>query len=152
MNETQKMIPLPDGKRAGIKLSDATWQAIELLAEKRGQTWREWCAAAIEATPDSGNLTAAVRDAAMSELLAATVFGGRVDDLAAMEANVFTRNHGVLDDEGIAPCQTMARGESDFGGFAILFGADDEGRDFLAVRNGLRGGAHFVTVIEKDVA
>lgn len=148
MIEIQRKIPLSSGKRFGLKLTETTWQAIDFLAEKRGKTWREWCASVIEdIAEDEKNLTAIIRDTAMDQLLSETVFNfERAGELESMANNAFTENHGVVDDNGIAPYLASAVGQSDFGGFSIIFGVDSDGSDYLAVRNGLRGGVHFVTV------
>ncbi len=147
MIETQRMIPLFNGKRTGIKLTNATWKAIELLAERRGKTWREWCAEVIDTAPQDVNITAVVRDEAIDQLMTETILSDeRASDLELMASNLFTRNNGILDDETIKPYLAAAKGQSDFGGFSIIFGCDQDGADYLAVRNGLRGGVHFVMV------
>lgn len=150
VEQKMRTLEVLDGKRTGIRLDEATWQAIDWLAERRGKKWAQWASEVIQRKPTADNMTAVVREAAMNELLSETIFAERANDLAAMDGNVYTRNHGVVDDDGLRSYQDLARGESDFGGFAILFGVDDEGRDFLAVRNGLRGGVHFVTVLERN--
>lgn len=65
MKSIQRMLPLGDGKRTGVKLDTATWQAIDWLAGQQGQTWQEWCLSIIKSIDESENATAAIRAAAM---------------------------------------------------------------------------------------
>lgn len=148
MDAVQRMVPLEGGKRAGVKLDHATWQAIDWLSEQSGRTWQQWCAKVITATPDTKNATAAVRAAAMDGLLVATVFAGRGEHLDAMEANVLTRRCAMLNDEQLgAFLQTATvQGQSDFNAFTVIFGQDENEEDFLIARNGMRDGLHFATL------
>jgi predicted DNA-binding ribbon-helix-helix protein len=149
METTQRMVPLVGGGRCGIKLDQATWQAIEWLAKRQGKSWQQWCANIIESTQEGENTTAAVRANAMSGLLTATVFEDRADQHAAMEQHPIMRNSGTLNDRQFDEATRTAtiQGWSDFGGFAIGFGHDEHGQDCVWVKNGLRNGLHFAFVV-----
>jgi predicted DNA-binding ribbon-helix-helix protein len=148
MDTVQRMVPLDAGKRAGVRLDQATWQAIDWLADQSGKTWQQWCAKVIAATPDSKNATASVRVAAMDGLLCSTVFAGRGESLDAMEANLLTRRSSMLNDEQLSAFLETAtvHGQSDFVAFTTMFGQDENGEDFLIVRNSMRDGLHFATL------
>lgn len=149
MDATQRMVPLESGKRTGIKLDQAAWQAIDWLAERQGVTWQKWCAQIIAAAPEGENLTASVRSAAMDALVVETVFGGRGQDLAAMAANPLLRSSGTLSDQQLEEILSGAtiQGSSDFGGFTVSFGHDEHGQDCVWIKNGLRGWPHFAFVV-----
>lgn len=150
MEATQRMVPLEGGKRTGIKLDQATWQAIDWLAQQEGKAWQQWCASVIASTPESENITAAVRASAMNGLLAKTIFGeDRAEEIAAMERHSLMRYSGILNDEQFEKEMrgATAQGWSDFGGFAIGFGHDGHGQDCVWVKNGLRNGSHFAFVV-----
>ncbi len=149
MEVSQRMIPLEGGKRTGVRLDNATWQAIDWLAQQAGKSWQQWCAMVIDRTPEDQNATAAVRTAAMDGLLAATVFQDRSSQIAAMESHPMMQNSGVLDDRQFEDVMAGAnvQGWSDFGGYAIGFGQDDFDQDCVWVKNGLRNGLHFAFVL-----
>jgi predicted DNA-binding ribbon-helix-helix protein len=146
---TQRMIGLGDGRRTGIKLDRATWKAIEFVAAQLGTTWRKWCAEIIETTPTGRNVTAAIRSAAIECLLRGTILDpDRGEHLAAMERNSLMRDSCMHTDETLNEALEKAtvHGSGDEGGYGILFGVDEFGRDFVVIKNGLRDGLHFALV------
>jgi len=150
MEATQRMVPLDDGKRTGIKLDSATWRAIDWLAVQEGKTWQQWCATVVAATSDSENTTAAVRAAAVDGLLVKAVFGeDRAEQMAAMERHPLMRDSGTLNDDQFEQVMRGAavQGWSDFGGYAIGYGYDENGQYCTWVKNGLRAGLHFAFVV-----
>ena len=137
------------GKRTGIKLDLATWQAIEWLSGQAGKTWQQWCAKIIESTPADQNVTASVRAAATKALVMATVFSERRgDDLTAMENNALMRNSAALNDSRrrLMLLDATVHGSCDFGCFVIKFGQNEHGRDFVLVENKMRDEQHFILV------
>lgn len=65
----QRMLRLPNGKRMPVRLDDATWRAVDWLAKQAHKQWSEWCAAVIAASPDTNNVTAEIRAAAMKAVM-----------------------------------------------------------------------------------
>lgn len=148
----QRMLGLEGGRRVPIKLDAPTWQAIEWLATRTNSTWQEWCANAIARTDDGENMTATIREAAMSGLLKESVFADREEQIAAMELHPLMKNSGILDDHQLAEILKKARvaGHADFGGFSVRFGMDEHFQDCVWIENGLRGGPHFAFSLPVD--
>ena len=65
-----------------------------------------------------------------------------------MDTNHLVSNNAATNDKQFQSFMSSAtvQGESDFGGFKIIFGFDQRGNDFLAVHNGMREGLHFITI------
>jgi predicted DNA-binding ribbon-helix-helix protein len=148
-----RTLELAGTKRTGIRLDSTTWQAIDWIAEKQGKKWSEWARGIIQNHPDADNMTAVIREAAMNELLMATVLGpDRGQDLAALEANTLTRNSAMLDDRQLDDFMKTAtiQGESDFVAFRVIFGHDEYGADFLVIKNAMRDALHFATLAAED--
>ncbi len=145
----QKNIPLTGGKRAGLKLDEATWRAIEWTNEQTGKDWKKWCADIIESTPKDENVTAAVRAAAMDALLYENIMEGRAESMAAMSAHPLMRDSAMLDDARLEEILVRAtvQGTADFDGFKVLFGHDEHGQDCVWIKNGLRNGLHFAFIV-----
>lgn len=137
-----------EGKRRGIKLDGGTWQTIDWLASERGVKWaelaREWAG---ESTDE--NLTRVIRAAAINEFLLATVLKERGPDLSAMHASPLMRDSAALSDAQLDKILKSAtvQGESDFGGFAVMFGQDEHGQDCVWIKNGLRDRQHFAFIV-----
>jgi predicted DNA-binding ribbon-helix-helix protein len=146
---TLKMVPTAGGKRAAIRLDNSTWQAVEWLANRDGATWQQWCAKVIAANPDSDNVTAAVRSAAMDGLLNATIFDDRAEQLAAMAEHPLLKDSAAISDAQLDAILSTAniQGSSDFSGFAVIFGQDEYGQDCVWIKNGLRNHLHFSFVV-----
>jgi predicted DNA-binding ribbon-helix-helix protein len=149
MEAMQRMVPLEGGKRAGIKLDGPTWQAIEWLAARDNKTWQQWCAAVITTTPSSQNTTAAIREAAMDDLLSSAIFEGRGAQLEVMAEHPLMKDSAVLSDQQLAKILSGAtvQGWNDFGGFSIGFGHDEYGQSCIWVKNGLRDHQHFAFLV-----
>lgn len=145
MKVIQRMVPLSAGKRTGLKLDRATWEAVDWLVARRGVSWQEWCRSIIESAPAGDNTTGTIRAAAMDELLSATVFAERDEQLELMTKHPLMRDSGVLNDEQFTDIMKTATvlGSTDFGGFSVGFGQDDASQDCIWIRNGLRDGLHF---------
>jgi len=144
----QRTLTTAPRKRAAIKLDDPTWQAVEWLARERGQTWQEWCKQVLVEVTGDENMTAALREAAMSGLLGATIFPNlhhRAEQLALQESHVLMRNSAPIDDKLFKSTLKHAKvhGGSDFGGFEVLFGFDEHGIDCIWIKNRMRDGLHF---------
>jgi len=112
---TQRMLALLSGKRISMKLDDATWQAIDWLAEQCGKSWQDWCSRTLANMDEGENMTAALREAAMSGLMEETIFADRAGQLEAMELHPLMRNSAALNDQQLeeilskarmAPCKT----------------------------------------------
>lgn len=152
MDTTQRMVPLEGGRRAGIKLDKAAWQAIDWLSAQEGKTWQQWCAKVIECIPEGINVTAAVRTAAMDALVFETIVGERGESLAAMADHPLLKDSGTLNERQLDAVMKHAQvqGWSDFGGFSIYFGHDEHGQDCVWIKNGLRNGLHFAFVLSSS--
>jgi predicted DNA-binding ribbon-helix-helix protein len=149
MKITQRMLPLGGGKRTGIKLDPATWQAIDWLAGQKGQTWQEWCGAIVHATSGDENITAAIRAAAMDGILMETILGNRattIDSIA--DEHPLLRYSAMMNDKELAEhmhkreCQIY--GSEELGGFTVHAGKDEFGRYCLWIENQLKGGLSLV--------
>jgi hypothetical protein len=143
MKVIQRMLPLGDGKRSGIKLDAPTWQALDWLAEQKGQTWREWCLAIVLATPEEENITAAIRAAAMDGILMETILANRattIDSIA--DEHPLLRYSAMMNDKELAEhmrrhdCQIY--GSEELGGFTVHAGKDEWGRYCLWIENQLK--------------
>lgn len=144
----QRTLTVTTGKRASIKLDQPTWQAVEWLARQRGQTWQDWCKQVLAEVTGDDNMTAAVREAAMADLLGATIFPDlqdRAEQLALQENHALMRNAAPIDDQLLKSTLKRAKvqGGSDFGGFEVLFGFDEQGTDCIWIKNRIAGGLHF---------
>lgn len=145
---TQRMLTGVTGKRSSVKLDQPTWQAIDWLAGRRGQSWQDWCNSVLANVTDDDNQTATLREAAMAGLLGATIFPDlqdRAEQLALQDANALMRNSGTMDDSLLNSTLKRAKvqGGSDFGGFEVLFGFDESGTDCIWIKNRIAGGLHF---------
>ncbi|WP_143131090.1 hypothetical protein [Noviherbaspirillum humi] len=132
-----------------MKLDEATWQAIDWLADQQSKTWQVWCADALAPASDAENMTAALREAAMCRLLEQTIFQDRAAQYAAMGNHPLIRDSGMLDDAELGSILEKAhvQGRLDFGGFEVVFGFDEHGQDCVWIRNGLRNGLHFAFIV-----
>lgn len=141
MTTIQRMVPLSTGKRAGVKLDPATWQAVDWLAAQAGQTWQQWCAAVIDSTPEDENATAAIRAAAMGGILAETILADRVSLDNIADRHPLLRYSAMMDDGELAEhmrgCEVW--GTEDMGGFKLHAGKDEHNRPCLWLENGLKG-------------
>lgn len=86
---------------------------------------------------------------AINELMtAAFIEGGeeRGVDLALQEAHALLKTSAPISDDQLNEMLEVAtiQGRQDFGGFEIVFGHDDIGRDCVWVINGLKNGLNFV--------
>lgn len=138
-----------DGKKRGIRLDGATWQAIDWLAEQRGVKWsalaHEWATMAGHAKQvgnDSGgeNLTGVIRSHAMQELLNETILNER----ASMFENVgpIWQSLGMVSDNDIQEVISQAtsiEGSGDLVGFKIAAGVNEFGKVTFYIENGMKG-------------
>jgi predicted DNA-binding ribbon-helix-helix protein len=147
-----------DGKRYGVTLDGATWTAIDWLAEQRDEKWthtvRDWLAAEAEKGDDADtNMTRVIRSSAIRDLMMSSMFGEeRAQDLALMDAHPIMKNHGVLNDQRFDKMlgDTHIQGESDFGGFTVLFGYDQQDQATVFIKNNMRDCPHVVFVAPNE--
>lgn len=140
MKIIQRMLPLGDGKRTGIKLDSATWQAINWLSEQKGQTWQEWCLAIVRTTPEDENITAAIRAAAMNDILMETVLASRANLESIADEHPLLRYSAMMNDEEFAEHMRSCHieGSEEMGGFTLHAGTDECGRPCLWFENQLK--------------
>ena len=146
MEILQRMVPLPGGKRAGIKLDEPTWAAIDWLSEKAEKTWQQWCADVIDRTPDHENLTAAVRAAAMESVLDETIFNERAEGFSGLHAAGF-RQAGLCHigrDFDEAKDQAIIEGKADLTSVEVMSGIDEHGHVAYYIRNKLADAPHMI--------
>ena len=147
----QKMRSLDTGagNRTGIRLDAVTWEAVDWIAEQQGRKWSEWARELLQKHPDAINVTALLRNAVTETLLVQTLSQERGPDLSAMHASALMRDSAALSDaqlDNILKGATV-QGESDFGGFTVMFGHDEHGQDCVWIRNGLRDRQHFAFIV-----
>lgn len=147
----QKMRSLDTGRgnRTGIRLDVTTWEAVDWIAEQKGKKWSEWVRDLLQEQPDAINATALIRNAVADALLFEATAKERGPDLSAMQNNPLTRDSAALSDEQLDDILKGAtvQGQSDFGGFVVMFGHDEHGQNCIWVKNGLRVGLHFAFII-----
>ena len=136
-----KAVPFGQGKRQPIRLEAPTWQAIDWLAGQTGLTWQQWCAAVIERTDPNENTTAAIRETAMAELLAATINAPRASLDSIADQHPLLRCSNTFDDSELAEhlrtCEVW--GDEDFGGFKLYVGRDEYSRPCVWIENSMKG-------------
>ena len=140
MKVIQRMLPLGDGKRSGIKLDSPTWQAVDWLAGQNGQTWRDWCLAIIHATKEDENITAAIRAAAMDGILMETILASRATLDSMMQDEEF--------DAHMRSCHID--GSEEMGGFTLHSGKDEFGRHCLWFENEVKGWPNLVIPMPEE--
>lgn len=140
MKSIQRMLPLGDGKRTGVKLDTATWQAIDWLAGQQGQTWQEWCLSIIKSIDESENATAAVRAAAMDGILMETILSSRASLESIAEQHPLLRYSAMMNDEELAEHMRSCHidGSEEMGGFTLHAGRDEFERPCLWIENQLK--------------
>lgn len=131
----QRMLRLSDGKRLPVRLDGATWTAIDWLSNQAGMPWSNWCATVIEGSPDSSNVTATIRSAAMGGILNATIFADRV--ALSERVGPIGRCLQACDDREFNDVLNHASVEKtmNFGGYAVAAGISDGCVCFLIKNN-----------------
>lgn len=153
MKQTQRMFQLMGTKRTGIKLDDATWRAIDWIAEQDGKSWQEWCSEAIFNAGANENMVASVRSAVIEAMLIETVGGERrASALAAMERHPLMKDSAMLGDKDFQMVMDGATvyGSSDFISFKVHFGRDQYGQDSVWIENALKDCPHFAFLIPSN--
>lgn len=149
-------LALTGAKRTSLRFDPSTWQAIDLLAERIGCTWQEWCRAVIKtAGPDSPNLTADIRQAVVAGLLGeVSIAEQRADQSDLIYSHPLLKDSGILDDKQLDAILRKANvaGRADFGGFEVIVGFDEYGQDCVWIHNGLREHPHFAFVIPQELS
>lgn len=135
-----RMVPLGQGKRQPIRLDAPTWQAVDWLAGNAGQTWQQWCGSVIDRTPEDQNFTAAIREAAMSGILAETILAQRASLDSIADRHPLLLNSSMMDDIELADhmrsCEVW--GMEDLGGFKLHVGRDEFCRPCIWIENGMK--------------
>lgn len=149
---TQRMVPLSNGGRSGVRLDGPTWQAVEWLAGQAGLTWQQWCAAVVERTPADENTTAAIRETVMGELLAATINAPRASLDSIADRHPLLRYSTIQDDQELDEFMRLGEvwGTEDFGGFKIHAGRDEADQPCLWIENGMKGWPSLMLVVVED--
>lgn len=133
----QRMLRLSAGKRLPVRLDDATWTAVDWLASESGRTWSEWCSTVVGGCPDSGNVTATIRNAAMTGILNATILADRV--AFSEYAGPTSQSLNICDNAEFHDvlAQTSIKHVTNFGGFGFAAGIHD-GCVCFAIKNNLQ--------------
>jgi len=147
MEIKQRNLLLTSGKRISLKFDEKTWQAIDVLAEKCGQSWREWCAEVIEMIPKGDNITASIRAFAINDLLAEVAFIAPTESMGAYQPIGFRVSSQFWDDNHFR--ETLAAGSiengtSDCCSFTVVTGTDEFGRVAYYIENKLKGAPHLI--------
>lgn len=74
-----RLLPRAEGKTTSIRLDIFTWDAIEHLASKHGQTWQQWSNTVLDANPETNNMAGELRRAVIHQLMYDTAGAGTVD-------------------------------------------------------------------------
>jgi len=74
-----RLLPRTNGKTTSIRLDFFTWDAIEHLASKYGQTWQQWANTVLDANPETNNMAGELRRAVIHQLMHDTAGAGTVD-------------------------------------------------------------------------
>lgn len=64
-----RLLPRTDGRPTSIRLDIFTWDAIEHLASKYGQTWQQWANTVLDAKPETNNMAGELRRAVIHQLM-----------------------------------------------------------------------------------
>ena len=135
-----RMLPLGQKRRLPLRLDAATWQAVEILASRSGITWQDWCARVLQsAGNDSTNMTAVVRSAAMDGLLGESIVAERAEQFTGPQA-VAMQMAGICNNSVFAEDirAGAVQSSSEFGGFTLRSGTDENGRVCFWIENGLK--------------
>ena len=148
-----RTLELVGSKRTGIRLDPATWIAVDWLAARKGLKWAEWVREIVRNRPDTDNMTAVIREAAMDGILVETVLAKRAtlrESIAADHPMLIAS--AIMDDSDLAEhmgnCEI--HGSEDFGGFTLHAGNDEFQRPCVWIENNLRNCPHVVLPFVKD--
>ena len=117
--------------------------------------WVDWAAKVIEGRPHAKSKAAAIR-AALTDTLMTDQFlvmsEERSFDLDIMQDHPLMRNSAAVSDSQLAEILKSAtvQGQSDFGGFTVLFGHDEAGQNCIWIKNGLRDRQHFAFIVPSE--
>ncbi|UCV22858.1 hypothetical protein [Ferribacterium limneticum] len=147
-----KMVPLGQGKRQPVRLDAPTWQAVEWLAGNASQTWQQWCATVIAQIPADENVTAAIREIVMSELLAGTINAPRASLDSVADRHPMLSYSAMMDDQELSEFMRLGEvwGTEDMGGFKVHAGRDEADQPCLWIENGMKGWPSLMLVHTKD--
>lgn len=137
-----RTLELPDGKRTTIRFDSATWRAVELVAERQDKRWTQWVREQIAAHPGAQNMHAAIRSAAIDELMGESIVAERA---ASGRGSVLLEGCTLLNDQQLADELAQAHvegGPLEFVAFDLFAGLDQHNAPTIWVRNGLRDGMH----------
>lgn len=144
-----RSLELKSGRRTGIRLDPATWQAVDWIAAQQGRKWSEWAREEIEKYPHADNMTAVIRSAAMDAMLVeATLAEHSVTLDSVADEHPLLRYSAMMNDKELAEhmhrreCQIY--GSEELGGFTVHAGKDEFGRYCLWIENQLKGGLSLV--------
>jgi predicted DNA-binding ribbon-helix-helix protein len=136
-----RTLELANGRRTGIRLDPATWQAVDWVAGQQNRKWSEWAREEIEKYPNADNMTAVIRSAAMDAMLIATTIAEHsmtLDSIA--DEHPLLRYSAMMNDKELAKhmseCQIY--GSEELGGFKVHAGKDEFGRYCLWIENQLK--------------
>lgn len=73
-----RLLSRTDGRSTSIRLDIYTWDAIEHLASKYGQTWQQWANIVLDAKPETNNMAGELRRAVIHQLMYDTAGAGGV--------------------------------------------------------------------------
>lgn len=137
------------GKRTTLRLDPETWQAIELIAARKGLNWAEW----VHRIPSSyESRTTDIRAAVVAGLLNFEKFSFKGGDISTWGAPSLMMDAVSMTDEQFASDLTDDAnfldntGPFNFGGFLLRSGTR-QGKHAVWIENGLRGMPHVAVPI-----
>lgn len=145
MQQEIRTIRFRDKNATSIKLSNTTWEAIELVASNQGVKWTDWIRGVLAKAKEDENKTEAIRIALIDTLLSVRVFSERASGVDYWEEHPVMQGASPMDDTDFDDYINTAQqidGENDFLGFKLYFGTDRDGRPFVGIKNGHRDGEH----------
>lgn len=136
------------GRRRGVRLDEATWSAVDWLAEQRGMKWpelaREWATLGMHGPVKDDNLTRVIRASAMQALIAQTIFAERAELHAA--AGPIWKTVSTCGDRDFREAleQAAIEAHEDFGGFTLHVGISEFGNVTVYVENHVKDGSNAI--------
>lgn len=137
------------GKRTTLRLDPDTWQAVELIAGRKGLNWAQW----VHRVPAAyESRTTDIRAAVVAGLLNLEGFSFKGNDVSLTGAISLLMESTSMTDEQLASdlADNMTfldgSGPFNFGGFLLRSGTR-KGKATLWIENGLRGMPHMVVPV-----
>jgi len=140
--------------RTTFRLDEATWAAIDKVADEAGMTWVEWAAKAVALRPHrskAGAVRAALADYLLNQQLSALLDGSEADDMQpdiGEDHPIIGNGYYRLDDTALdleLDGATVVARDGSFESFELIVGYRSKSfgsEPFMAIKNRLRDARH----------